>query len=92
MTFPISKRADAIGNEYYEQGQELEDPRQDNEAPDDLYEEMEARDMEGYTPGQDNVIIDKNDMHADVLTPILAELQRVVILREARRLKQRGVK
>jgi hypothetical protein len=58
-----------IANDYLPLGQQGDEyggnATQENEVTEELNEEMEARDMENYTPGQDNLIINKNDNPGD---------------------------
>lgn len=58
-----------LSNDYFPIGQKGTEMGgnvdQENEVTEELNEEMEARDMEGFTEGMDNVIIDKNDNPGD---------------------------
>src|SRR5271163_3007487 len=53
------------------------------EVTEELNEELEARDMEGYTPGNDNLIIDKNNNPTDGFG-VLAKLKDNAILLKGR--------
>ena len=52
------------------------------EQPEEINEEMETRDMEGFTPGQDNLVINKNE-----IDDIVADLEKSAILSNSRRVK-----
>ena len=71
----LLKNAEQLNNEYYPIGQKGDEyggnADQESEVAEEINEELEAKDMEGYTPGTDNIIIDKMDSF-----PVLAKLKR----------------
>ena len=81
MNLKIRKISEQLGNTYYPIGQKGNEyggnADQESEVAEELNEEMEARDMEGFTPGNDNLIIDKNQMNDAIA---VAELERLAIL------------
>ena len=76
MAYKIRKIAEQLANEYHQLGQKGPefggDADQESEVPEELNEEMEAREMEGFTPGNDNLVVDK--------TAVLAELEKIMKL------------
>lgn len=84
MNYKIRKTAEQLANNYYPLGQKGDEyggnANQENEVPEEINEDMEARDQENYTPGQDNIIIDKMDSAAVDPGTILASLKELAIL------------
>jgi hypothetical protein len=76
----LLKNAEQLNNKYYPIGQKGDEyggeADQDSEVAEEINEELEARDMEGYTPGTDNIIIDKMDS----VPNLMANLKKMVIL------------
>lgn len=65
----LIKFADQLQNTYHPVGQKGDEygdnADQESEVSEEINDEMEAKDMEGYTPGNDNLIIDKNNNPTD---------------------------
>ncbi len=84
MRYKIRKTAEQLAEKYYPVGQKGNEyggnANQEVEVPEEINEEMETRDQENYTPGKDNMIIDKMDSVPINEGTILAELRKLVIL------------
>ncbi len=84
MSFKIRKTAEQLANEYFPEGDKGPqlggNADQESEASEEINEDMEARDQENYTPGRDNLIIDKTDSAPINEGTVLAELKKIVIL------------
>lgn len=84
MGYQIRKTTQLVGIEYYpvgDKGPQLGgNADQESEVPEEANDEMEAMDMETYTPGKDNLIIDKNETREVDPGTILAELKQLAIL------------
>ena len=84
MSYKIRKTAEQLADKYFPLGQKGDEyggnVNQENEVPEEINEEMEARDQENYQPGKDNIIIDKMDSVPINEGTILAELEKLVIL------------
>lgn len=84
MNYKIRKTAEQLGNEYFPVGDKGPqfggNADQENESPEEINDDMEIQDQENYTPGTDNMIIDKMDSVPINEGTILAELKKLVIL------------
>lgn len=78
MNFKIEKISEQLGNEYYpvgDKGPQLGgNVDQESEVAEESNDDMEVNDMENYTPGTDNIVVDKMSSN------ILAELNKIAIL------------
>lgn len=83
MNYRIRKTAEQLANEYFPEGDEGPqlggNADQESESSEEINNDMETYDQENYTPGDDNLVIDKND-NGDKFLPILAKLNELVIL------------
>lgn len=83
MTYRIRKTAEQLANEYFPEGDKGPqlggNADQESESSEEINNDMETYDQENYTPGDDNLVIDKND-NGDKFMPIIAELEKLVIL------------
>lgn len=84
MNYKIRKTAEQLGNEYFPVGDKGPqfggNAEQENKSPEEINDDMETCDQENYTPGKDNMIIDKMDTAPINEGTILAELKQLVIL------------
>lgn len=87
MSYIIRKTAEQLQNQYYPIGQKGPEmggnADQESEVSEEINDEMEAQEMEGHTPGNDNLVINKNDNVGDKFAYVLAELKNLVILTKA---------
>jgi hypothetical protein len=82
MSIKISKTAEQIGERYHPIGQKGHPPTgndidQDSEVAEEINEDMEveSKEQEFYTPGTDNIIIDKMDSAPINEGTVLAQLE-----------------
>lgn len=84
MSYKIRKTAEQLANEYFPEGDKGPqlggNADQENEAAEEINEEMETRDQENYTPGNDNLVIDKNTNPGEKFSYIIDNLEKLVIL------------
>lgn len=84
MSYRIRKTAEQLANEYFPEGDKGPqlggNADQESEVSEEINDEMEARDQENYTPGKDNLVINKNDNPGDKFMEIMAKLNDLVIL------------
>jgi hypothetical protein len=84
MNFKIRKTADQLADIYYPEGDKGPqlggNADQESETSEEINEDMEFQDQENYTPGNDNLVINKNDNPGDKFLPIMAKLKELVIL------------
>lgn len=80
MSYKINKIAEQLANEYYYEGDKGPqlggNADQESEVAEEVNEEMEAKEMEGNTPENDNLIINKNNNPTDGFG-VLAELNNL---------------
>ncbi len=80
MGYKIRKTAEQLGNEYYPVGEKVQEIDQE-QAPEEMNDvELIVTEQENYTPGKDNIVVDKMDSNPVNYGTILAKLRQLAIL------------